>query len=149
MGNTVRLHRVLKSGPEKVYRAFLEPAAFAKWLPPFGFTATVHEMDAKEGGAYRMSFANFGKGFGHDFGGTYLELVPYRRIRYNHRFDDPALPGEVQVTVDLRPVLRGTELNVEQSNLPEAMPVEFCYLGWQESLEQLARLVEPDIPGGA
>ncbi|HXP91012.1 MAG TPA: SRPBCC family protein [Fibrobacteria bacterium] len=148
MGNTVRLHRVFKSSPEKVYRAFLEPAAFAQWLPPYGFTATVHEMDAKVGGSYKMSFTSFGNGLGHSFGGTYLELVPNQRIRYDHRFDDPNLPGVVEVTVDLRPVLCGTELKVVQENLPDAIPVEFCYLGWQESLVQLAHLVEPEIPAG-
>ena len=149
MGNTVRLHRVLKSTPEKVYRAFLEPAALAKWLPPFGFTATVHEMNAVVGGSFKMSFTNFGKGATNSFGGKYLELVPNQRLRYTDQFDDPNLPGVIEVTIDLRPVLCGTELDVVQSNLPDEIPVEFCYLGWQESLEQLARLVEPDIPAGA
>jgi uncharacterized protein YndB with AHSA1/START domain len=149
MGNTVRMHRVLKSTPEKVYRAFLEPAALAKWIPPFGFTATVHEMNAVVGGSFKMSFTNFGKNSTSSFGGKYLELVPNQRIRYTDQFDDPNLPGVIEVTIDLRSVLCGTELNVEQANLPEAIPVEFCFLGWQESLEQLARLVEPDIPDGA
>ena len=148
MGNTVRLHRVLKSSPEKVYRAFLEPAALAKWIPPFGFTATVHEMNAVVGGTFKMSFTNFGKDATSSFGGKYLELVPNQRIRYNDQFEDPNLPGVIEVTIDLRPVLCGTELNVEQANLPDAIPVEFCYLGWQESLEQLAHLVEPDIAAG-
>ncbi len=149
MGNTVRLHRILKTKPAKVYRAFLEPAALAKWLPPYGFTATVHQMDAVVGGTFKMSFTNFGTGSSHSFGGTYLELVPDQRLRYNDRFDDPNLPGEIEVTVELRAVLCGTELNVVQANLPDAIPVEFCYLGWQESLEQLAKLVEPEIPDGA
>jgi len=149
MGNTVRLHRVLKSSPEKVYRAFLEPEALAKWLPPHGFLATVHEMDVRVGGRFRMSFTNFGKKSSHSFGGTYLELVPNEKIRYTDLFDDPAMPEIVEVAIELRQVLCGTELVATQSNLPESIPVEFCYLGWQESLEQLAKLVEPDIPDGA
>ena len=143
---TVRLHRILKSSPEKVYRAFLEPAALVRWLPPYGFTATVHELEARVGGSFRMSFANFGTGKEESFGGTFLELVPGRRIRHTNRFDDPNLPETIVVTVELREVLCGTELNVEQANLPEAIPLEFCYAGWQESLEQLSRLVEPNIP---
>lgn len=149
MGNTVRLHRVLKTTPEKLYRAFLEPAALAKWLPPHGFVCTVHEMDVREGGTFRMSFTNFGAQASHSFGGTYLELLPHRRIRYTDQFDDPSMPEILEVTIELEPVLCGTELRIEQSNLPPQIPVEFCYLGWQESLEQLAKLVEPEIPAGA
>ncbi|MBK9576981.1 MAG: SRPBCC family protein [Fibrobacterota bacterium] len=149
MGNTVLLHRVFKSSPEKLYKAFLDPAANAKWLPPYGFTATVHEMDVKVGGKFRMSFTNFGTGSSHSFGGTYLELVPNEKIRYTDQFDDPAMPDVIEVTVELRPVLCGTDLQVIQANLPESIPVEFCYLGWQESLAQLAHLVEPEIPDGA
>ena len=144
---TVRLHRVLRANPERVYRAFLEPDAMAKWLPPYGFTCKVHHMDAKVGGSFRMSFANFGTGQGHSFGGKYLELVPFQRIRYTDRFDDPNLPGEMQTTVSLKPVSCGTDLNVVQEGLPEVIPLEMCYLGWQESLAQLAKLVEPEIPG--
>lgn len=143
---TVRLHRVLRAPPSKVYRAFIEPAAMAKWLPPYGFTAHVEHMDARVGGTFRMAFANFGTGKAQSFGGEYVELVPDRLIRYTDRFDDPNLPGTIEVTVELREVLCGTELTVVQSGLPAAIPVEFCYLGWQESLEQLARLVEPNIP---
>lgn len=146
---SVHLHRVLKTSPEKVYRAFLEGGALAKWLPPYGFTCTVHHLDAKVGGTFRMSFHNFGSGNGHSFGGEYLELVPHERIRYIDKFEDPNLPGvlEVTVTVTLTPVICGTELNVTQTGIPEMIPLEMCYLGWQESLEQLAKLVEPDIPG--
>ena len=144
---TVRLHRVLKTTPARVDRAFLEPEAFAKWLPPRGFTCVVHAMDARVGGAFRMSFRNFGSGVAHSFGGEYLELVPDTLIRYTDRFDDPALPGTLEVTVRIAPVLVGAELRIEQANIPEAIPLEMCYLGWQESLEQLAALVEPDIPG--
>jgi uncharacterized protein YndB with AHSA1/START domain len=144
--NTIRLHRVLKTTPEKLYRAFLEAGAMAKWLPPKGFTCTVHHMEAKVGGTYRMSFANFGTGKGHSFGGTYLELVPNERIRYTDQFEDPNLPGEMNTTVTLKPVLCGTELEIVQEGLPAMIPVEMCYLGWQESLEQLAALVEPEIP---
>lgn len=143
---TVRLHRVLRGNPERVYRAFLDPDAMTKWLPPYGFTCTVHHMDAEVGGTYRMSFTNFTTGNGHSFGGEYLELVPYERIRYTDRFEDPNLPGEMQTTVTLKPVSCGTELNIVQEGLPEVIPVEMCYLGWQESLEQLAKLVEPEIP---
>jgi uncharacterized protein YndB with AHSA1/START domain len=147
MSNTVRIHRVLRASPEKVYRAFLEPLAMAKWLPPYGFTCTVHHMDARVGGTFRMSFTNFGNGQGHSFGGEYLELVPHERIRYTDRFDDPNLPGELLVTVTLKSVICGTELHVTQENIPAAIPLEMCYLGWQESLMQLATLVEPNIPG--
>jgi uncharacterized protein YndB with AHSA1/START domain len=145
--NTVRLHRVLKAKPERVYRAFLEADALAKWLPPYGFTCTVHNMDAKVGGGFKMSFRNFGNGQSHSFGGTYLELVPNQRLRYNDVFDDPNLPGVMEVTVDLEPVLCGTDVSIVQANIPAAIPVEMCYLGWQESLMQLAQLVEPEIPG--
>lgn len=143
---TVRLHRVLRATPERVYRAFLEPDAVAKWLPPYGFTCQVHQLDARVGGAHRMSFRNFSTGHAHAFGGEYLELKPFETIRYSDRFDDPNLPGEIQITVSLRPVLCGTELHVLQEGLPEVIPVEMCYLGWQESLAQLATLVEPEIP---
>lgn len=144
---TVRLHRVLRAPPERVYRAFLDADAMAKWLPPHGFTCKVHHMDAKVGGAFRMSFANFTTGSGHSFGGEYLELVPHERIRYTDKFDDPNLPGEMQVTVSLAKVLCGTEINITQEGVPEVIPIEMCYLGWQESLAQLAALVEPEIPG--
>ena len=144
---SVRLHRVLRAPPEKVYRAFLEAEALAKWLPPYGFTCTVHQFEAKVGGGFRMSFRNFSTGNGHSFGGEYLELVPNQRIRYTDRFDDPNLPGTLQVSVVLTPVSCGTELAVVQDGIPEVIPLEMCYLGWQESLLQLATLVEPDIPG--
>ena len=143
----VRLHRVLRAKPEKVYRAFLEPDAMAKWLPPYGFTCKVHQMDARVGGTFKMSFHNFSTGNGHSFGGEYLELVPNERLRYTDRFDDPNLPGVLQVEVVLKPVLVGTEVSIVQDGIPEAIPLEMCYLGWQESLAQLATLVEPDIPG--
>jgi uncharacterized protein YndB with AHSA1/START domain len=144
---TVQLHRVLKTNPDKVYRAFLESAAMAKWIPPYGFTCTVHHMEAKVGGTFKMSFSNFSTGHQHSFGGEYLELVPGQLIRYTDRFDDPNLPGEIQVTVSLKAVICGTELHITQAGIPEAIPVEMCYLGWQESLEQLAKLVEPEIAG--
>lgn len=144
--NTVRLHRVLRAAPERVYRAFLEPEAMVKWLPPHGFTGKVHEMDARVGGGYRMSFTNFGSGKSHSFGGKYVELTLHERIRYTDSFDDPHLPGEMQVTVTLRKVACGTDLNILQEGLPAVIPVEFCYLGWQESLALLAHLVEPEIP---
>lgn len=144
---TVRLHRVLRAPPAKVYRAFLEPDALARWLPPYGFTCTVHEIDARVGGGFRMSFRNFSTGESHAFGGEYLELVPDERIRYNDRFDDPNLPGVMEVDVSLAQVSCGTELSVVQDNIPQAIPLETCYLGWQESLLQLARLVEPEIAG--
>ena len=145
MPNTVRLHRVLATKPDKVYRAFVEADAMAKWLPPDGFTCTVHHLDAKVGGTFRMSFRNFTTGMGHSFGGEYLELVPGERLRYTDRFDDPNLPGEIQVTVALRQVSCGTELTVVQEGLPDAIPVEACYLGWQQSLQNLASLIEPEI----
>jgi uncharacterized protein YndB with AHSA1/START domain len=147
--NTVRFHRILRAAPERVYRAFLDPDALAKWIPPHGFTGKVHEMDVRVGGGYRMSFTNFGTGRSHSFGGTYAELVPHSRIRYTDRFDDPNLPGEMQVTISLGAVSRGTELEIVQEGIPAVIPVEFCYLGWQESLALLAHLVEPDIPDGA
>ena len=143
---TVRLHRVLKTTPQRVYRAFLEPDAMVKWLPPYGFTCQVHQLEARVGGQHRMSFRNFTTGSGHSFGGEYLELVPFEKLRYTDRFDDPNLPGEITVTVSLRQVMCGTELSILQEGLPEVIPVEMCYLGWQESLEQLAKLVEPEIP---
>jgi uncharacterized protein YndB with AHSA1/START domain len=145
-GNTVRLHRVLRAPAERLYRAFLDPDAKAKWMPPYGFTGKVHHMDARVGGGYRMSFTNFATGKSHSFGGTYLELTPNERLRYSDKFDDPAMPGEMQVTITLRKVACGTELEIVQAGLPPAIPVEFCYLGWQESLSQLAQLVEPEIP---
>jgi uncharacterized protein YndB with AHSA1/START domain len=145
--HTVRLHRVLRTQPEKVYRAFLDASAMAKWLPPYGFTCTVHHLDARVGGTFRMSFHNFSSGNGHSFSGEYLELVPSERIRYTDKFDDPNLPGVLEVTVSLAPVLCGTELSITQSGIPDAIPLEMCYLGWQESLAQLATLVEPHIPG--
>jgi uncharacterized protein YndB with AHSA1/START domain len=144
--NTIRLHRVLAAKPEKVYRAFLEPDAMARWLPPNGFTGKVHQMDANVGGAHKMSFTNFTTGSSHSFGGEYLELVPYERLRYTDRFDDPNLRGEMQVTVTLKKVSVGTEVNIVQEGLPDVLPLEACYLGWQESLRNLARLVEPEIP---
>lgn len=145
--STVRLHRVLRAPPERVYRAFLDPDAMAKWLPPNGFTGKVHHIDAKVGGDYKMSFTNFTTGHSHSFGGKYLELVPYERIRHTDKFDDPNLPGEMQTTVSLKQVFCGTELNVVQEGIPEAIPPEACYLGWQESLTLLAQLVEAQIPG--
>ena len=145
MPNTVRLHRVLATTPDKVYRAFLEADATAKWLPPNGFTCTVHQLEAKVGGSHRMSFRNFTTGHSHSFGGNYVELVPNERLRYTDKFDDPNLPGEMQVTVTLKKVAVGTELNVVQEGVPDVIPVEACYLGWQQSLENLAKLVEPDI----
>ena len=144
---TVRLHRVLRASPERVYRAFLDADAMAKWLPPYGFTCKVHSMDARVGGTFRMSFINFSSGHGHSFGGEYLELVPHERIRYTDRFDDPNLPGEMQVTVSLKQVSCGSELNVLQEGIPGVIPLEMCHLGWQDSLAQLATLVEPEIPG--
>jgi uncharacterized protein YndB with AHSA1/START domain len=145
MPNTVRLHRVLATTPEKLYRAFLEPDAVAKWLPPNGFACTVHHLEARVGGTHKMSFRNFTTGNGHSFGGRYLELVPNERLRYTDSFDDPNLPGEMTVTVDLKNVPVGTELTIVQDGVPDAIPVEACYIGWQQSLENLAKLVEPDI----
>ncbi|MBA2078639.1 SRPBCC family protein [Rhodanobacter sp. PCA2] len=147
MSGTVRLLRVFTAPPERVYRAFLDPAALAKWLPPDGFTCTVHELDARVGGRYRMSFANFGSGNGHSFGGTYLELVPNARIVHDDRFDDPNLPGTMVTTIVLREVSCGTEVQIEQAGIPDVIPTEQCHLGWQESLTLLERLVEPTIPG--
>jgi uncharacterized protein YndB with AHSA1/START domain len=144
--NTIRLHRVLKAAPEKVYRAFLESDAFAKWIPPYGFICKVHHHEPKVGGTFKMSFINFTTNKGHSFGGTYLELVPGEKLRYTDKFDDPNLPGEMQVTVLLKKVLCGTEVNIEQTGVPAVIPAEMCYLGWQESLAQLAVLVEPEIP---
>lgn len=146
--HTIRLHRVLRSTPQKVYRAFIEAEAMSRWLPPNGFTGKVHHLDAKVGGTFRMSFTNFGTGGTHSFGGSYLELVPHERIRYTDKFDDPNLPGEMQVTVILKEVLCGTEISIEQAGVPAMIPAEMCYLGWQESLTQLAMLVEPEIPNG-
>lgn len=145
--NSVQLHRVLRATPERIYRAFLDPDAMAKWLPPNGFTGKVHHIDAKVGGSYKMSFTNFTSGNSHSFGGKYVELKPHERIRYTNQFDNPGLPGEMTTTVTLRKVLVGTELNVVQEGIPSAIPVEACYLGWQESLALLANLVEAEIPG--
>ena len=144
--NTVKLHRVLKAKPERVYRAFLDPEAMAKWLPPHGFTGKVHQMDAKVGGSYKMSFTNFSTGKSHSFGGKFVEMKPNELLRYTDRFDDPNLPGEMVTTVKLREVCCGTELNVTQEGIPAMIPAEACYLGWQESLQLLAQLVEPEIP---
>jgi len=145
MPNTVRLHRVLATRPDKVYRAFIEPDAVAKWLPPNGFTCTVHQLEPKVGGIHRMSFRNFTTGESHAFGGRYVELVPSERLTYTDRFDDPSLPGEMRVTVTLKRVAVGTDVTIVQEGVPEAIPVEACYLGWQESLRNLARLAEPEI----
>ena len=144
--NTIRLHRVLRATPERVYRAFLDADAMTKWLPPNGFTGKVHHMDARVGGTYKMSFTNFSTGKSHSFGGEYLELVPQERIRYTDRFNDPNLPGEIQTIVTLKKVSCGTELNVVQEGVPDIIPAEACYVGWQESLNLLAKLVEPEIP---
>lgn len=144
--NTVRLHRVLRTPPERVYRAFLDADAMAKWLPPSGFTCKVHHLEARVGGRFRMSFTNFGTGHGHSFGGTYLELVPDERIVHTDKFEDANLPGEMKTTISLKKVSCGTELGIVQEGIPGAIPTEQCYLGWQESLEQLAKLVEPEIP---
>ena len=143
---TVRLHRVLRAPPERVYRAFLEADAVAKWLPPYGFTCSVDHFDARVGGTFKMSFRNFSRAQGHSFGGEYVELVPSTTIRYKDKFDDPSMPGEMNVTIALKSVSCGTDISIEQAGIPAAIPVEMCYLGWQESLEQLAKLVEPDIP---
>jgi uncharacterized protein YndB with AHSA1/START domain len=144
--NTIRLHRVLKATPERVYRAFLDPDAMAKWLPPNGFTGKVHHLDAKVGGTFKMSFTNFTTCKSHSFGGEYLELVPHERLRYTDKFDDPNLPGEIHTTITLKQVFCGTELNVTQEGVPAVIPAEACYLGWQESLTLLAKLVEAEIP---
>ncbi len=146
--HTIRLHRVLRSTPEKVYRAFIEADAMCRWLPPNGFIGKISHLDAKVGGTFKMSFTNFGTGAAHSFGGSYLELVPNERLRYTDKFDDPNLPGEMTVTVTLKKVICGTELNVVQEGVPAIIPAEMCYLGWQESLIQLAMLVEPEIPNG-
>lgn len=146
MPNTVRFHRVLKATPDRVYRAFLDPDAMAKWSPPHGFTGKVHQIDARVGGTYKMSFTNFSTGKSHSFGGKYFELVPNERISYSDKFDDPAMPGEMRTTIKLRKVFCGTELEIEQSGLPDVIPPEACYLGWQESLTLLTLLVEAEIP---
>jgi uncharacterized protein YndB with AHSA1/START domain len=146
MPNTVRFHRVLRATPERVYRAFLDPDAMAKWSPPNGFTGKVHHIDATVGGSYKMSFTNFTSGKSHTFGGTYVELVPHERIRYTDKFDDPNLPGEMQLTVSLKKVSVGTDVTIVQEGLPDVIPAEACYLGWQESLTLLAKLVEAEIP---
>ena len=145
MPNTVRLHRVLATKPEKVYRAFLEADALAKWLPPNGFACTVHHLEPKAGGSFKMTFRNFTTGYGHSFGGEYLELVPHERLRYTDKFDDPNLAGEMRVTVTLKKVSVGTDIDIMQEGIPDVIPPEACYLGWQESLRNLARLVEPEI----
>jgi len=149
MPSTIRLHRVLRAIPERVYRAFIEPDAMVKWLPPNGYTGKIHTMDARVGGTHRMSFTNFTTGTSHSFGGKYVELVPHERIRYTDAFDDPNLPGAMDVTILLKAVSCGTELNITQQGLPDVIPAEACYLGWQESLTLLAKLVEPEIPDGA
>lgn len=149
MPGTVRLHRVLTAPPQKIYRAFTEADAIASWLPPFGFLCTVHELDAKVGGQHRMSFRNFTTGGSHSFGGTCLELIPAEKLVYTDRFDDPNLPGEMTVTVELRAVSVGTEVHITQAGIPDIIPLDACYLGWQESLRKLAKLVEPNIPDGA
>ena len=148
MPNTIRLHRVLRAPAARIYKAFIDADAMNKWLPPNGFTGKVTQMDAKVGGGYKMTFTNFGTGSSHSFGGKFLELVPGERIRYTDQFDDPNLPGTIQVTVDLKKVMVGTEVNIVQEGLPPQIPVEACYLGWQESLAQLAQVVEPEIPPG-
>jgi uncharacterized protein YndB with AHSA1/START domain len=147
MTGTVHIHRVLRTTPEKVYKAFLDADALQKWLPPYGFTCKVAHLNATVGGTFRMSFTNFSTGNGHSFGGEYLELVPSEKLRYTDKFDDPNLPGEMVVTIELKKVLCGTEVNITQTGIPSVIPLEMCYLGWQESMAQLAHLVEPDIPG--
>ena len=146
--NTVRLHRVFRAPADRVYRAFLDPDAMCKWLPPYGFTGKVHHIDVRVGGGYQMSFTNFGTGSSHSFRGQYVELTPGERIRYTDKFDDPNLAGEMEVSVNLRTVACGTEVEIVQAGIPAVIPVEFCYLGWQESLMQLAHVVEPEIPDG-
>jgi uncharacterized protein YndB with AHSA1/START domain len=145
-GNTVKLHRVFTAKPERVYKAFIDPDAMAKWLPPNGFTGKVHEMDARVGGSYKMSFTNFSTGNSHSFGGEFVELVPNEKLRYTDKFDDPNLPGEMMTTVSIKPVSVGTEVSIVQEGIPDAIPVEACYLGWQESLNLLKLLVEAEIP---
>jgi uncharacterized protein YndB with AHSA1/START domain len=147
MTGTVQLHRVLRASPEKVYKAFLDADAMAKWIAPYGFTCKVHHMDPRVGGTFKMSFTNFSTGHSHAFGGNYLELVPGQRLRYTDKFDDPNLPGEMTVTVNLRAVSCGTDVSITQEGIPSVIPTEMCYLGWQETLAQLAQLVEPNIPG--
>lgn len=147
MTGTVHIHRVLRTTPEQVYRAFLDADAMAKWLPPYGFTCTVHQLQASVGGSFRMSFKNFSSGHAHSFGGEYLELLPFERIRYKDKFDDPQLPGEMLVTVSLRQVSSGTDVSIKQEGIPSVIPLEMCYLGWQESMLQLANLLEPHSPG--
>jgi len=146
MSNNVSLHRVLKASPEKVFRAFTQPSAIASWLPPYGFLCTVHQMSAEKGGTFKMSFENFSTGNSHSFGGTYLEIKPNELLKYAEKFDDPNLPGEMTTSVLLRKTMVGTEIKITQEGIPAAIPVEMCYLGWQESLEKLAKLVEPEIP---
>ena len=146
--HTIRLHRVFRAPPERLFRAFIDPAAMVKWVPPHGFTGKIDHMDARVGGGYRMSFTNFGTGHSHSFGGTYVELTPNERIRYTDKFEDPNLTGEMQVTITLRKVLCGTDVEIVQEGVPAAIPAEFCYLGWQESLALLAHVVEPEIPDG-
>jgi uncharacterized protein YndB with AHSA1/START domain len=146
---TVRFHRVFRCPPDRLYRAFVDPDAMVKWLPPHGFTGKVHDMDARVGGGYRMSFTNFGTGSSHSFGGKYVEMNPGELLRYTDQFDDPNLPGEMSVTVKFRKVLNGTEIEIEQAGIPAVIPTEFCYVGWQESLSLLAHVVEPEIPDGA
>jgi len=147
MPGIVRLHRVLSAPPSRVYKAFIDADGLAKWLPPYGFTCKVHHLDARVGGTFKMSFTTFGTGSSHSFGGEYLELIPGERLRYTDKFDDPNLVGDIEVMVNLRKVSMGTEIEIEQSGIPDAIPLDACYLGWQESLMQLAKLVEPDIPG--
>ena len=149
MPNTVKLHRVFKTKPERLYKAFLDPQALVKWIPPHGFTAKVDHLDARVGGTYHMSFTNFGTGGSHSFGGEYLELVPNKKIVHTDKFDDPNMPGVLKVTIEIKPVLCGAEVHITQENLPDMIPVEMCYLGWSESLELLKLLVEPEIPDGA
>jgi uncharacterized protein YndB with AHSA1/START domain len=146
MSNSVTLHRILKASPEKVFRAFTQASAIASWLPPYGFICTVHQMNVEKGGTFRMSFENFSTGNSHSFGGTYLELKPNEFLKYTDTFDDPNLPGEMTTTVSLRKNLAGTEINILQEGIPEVIPAEMCYLGWQESLEKLSKLIEPEIP---
>jgi uncharacterized protein YndB with AHSA1/START domain len=148
MSNSVSLHRILKTTPEKVFRAFTQPSAIASWLPPYGFLCTVHQMKAEKGGTFKMSFENFSTGNGHSFGGTYLEIKPNEFLKYTDKFDDPNLPGEMVTAVSLRKTIAGTELKITQEGIPDAIPAEMCYLGWQESLDKLMRLVEPNIPDG-
>ncbi len=146
MSSNVSLHRILKASPEKVFRAFTDAAAIASWLPPYGFVCTVHQMDVKKGGTFKMSFTNFSTGNGHSFGGTYVDVKPNEFLKYTDKFDDPNLPGEMLTSVAIRQTIAGTEIKVEQTGIPDAIPVEMCYLGWQDSLDKLTRLVEPEIP---